>query len=325
MFTKKGIVLLGAVLLLVSGFVLAGCSQSDGGGGLQMPNNEDGQGKSPEDRTAVTDMIQICGSDSEVNLVQRLAEEFMNDNPHVQISVTGGGSGVGISAIINGTADVANSSRVMNDEEIELAKAGEADPVSVRFSVDGVAIITNEKNPVGELTVEQLGAIYRGEIDNWSQVGGEEQNIDLYGRQSNSGTYVFFMESVLMGDYSPGMRNMSGNADIVEAVSSDANGIGYVAIGYTMEGDSVRKGIKVLNIAKNRSGPAVSPLDLDNITSGTYPITRPLYQFIKGQPEGALKDFIEFEISERGQQIVLEEGFYPLREEDIEANGQNLS
>jgi len=321
---KKGIILLSAVLLLVVSLVFAGCSQPNGEGGTQAPDSGNEQAEQPDDQTQETTMIQIRGSDSEVNLVQRLAEEFMNENPHVQIAVTGGGSGVGISSIIDGTVDIANSSRVMKDEEIEQAKANGIDPVPVRFSVDGIAVIVNENNPVNDLTVDELGAIYRGEVGNWSEVGGEDKKINLYGRQSNSGTYVFFMESVLKGDYSPEMRNMGGNADIVEAVSNDETGVGYVAIGYTMEEGSVRPGIKVLNIAKDSSTPATTPLELDNILNGAYPITRPLYQFIKGQPEGAIKDFVEFEISERGQQIVLEQGFYPLRAEDIEANNNSL-
>jgi phosphate transport system substrate-binding protein len=269
-------------------------------------------------------MIQIKGSDSEVNLVQKLAEEFMAENQQVQIAVTGGGSGVGIAAIIDGTIDIANSSRTMKNEEIEKARANGIDPVPVRFAVDGIAVIVNEKNPVGTLSVEEIGAIYRGEIKNWNEVGGENAKINLFGRQSNSGTYVFFMETVLKGDYSPEMRNMGGNADIVEAVKSDVTGIGYVAIGYTKEGDSVRPGIKVLDVSAEKGKPGVTPVELANITSGAYPITRPLYQFVAGQPQGAVRDFILFELSEKGEQIVLEQGFYPLSDADREFNKNSL-
>lgn len=271
-----------------------------------------------------TAMIQVRGSDSEVNLVQALAEEFMGVNEDVQIAVTGGGSGVGIAALIDGTTDVANSSRPMSQEEIDQARARGVDPVPVRFAVDGLAVIVNENNPLDELTVEEIGAIFRGEISSWSEVGGGDAAINMYGRQSSSGTYIFFMQSVLQGDYTPEMRNMAGNADIVEGVSTDVTAIGYVAVGYALEGGSVRPGLKVLNVARDSGSAAVSPLELDNIIEGTYPISRPLYQFTDGMPGGAIKDFIQFELSERGQEIVLEQGFYPLRAEDRAANAENL-
>ena len=271
-----------------------------------------------------SEMIQIKGSDSEVNLVQRLAEEFMGENSEVQIAVTGGGSGVGIAALIDGTTDIANSSRPLKSEEVELAKANGVEPVAIRFAVDGVAVIMNENNPVDSLSVDEIGAIFRGEIKNWSEVGGEDQGINLYGRQSNSGTYVFFMDEVLRGDYAPEMRNMGGNADIVEGLKNDRTGIGYVAIGYAKDGDSIRQGIKVLNVSDEKGKAGVTPLDLKNITSGAYPITRPLYQFINGQPEGALKDFILYELSEKGEAIVLDAGFYPLSDADREFNKNSL-
>ncbi len=268
--------------------------------------------------------IQIRGSDSEVNLVQRLAEVFMEENKNVQIAVTGGGSGTGIAALIDGTIDIANSSRPMKEDEINLARKNGIEPVPVRFAVDGVAVIVNAGNPVEALSVTEIGAIFRGEITNWKEVGGEDSPIGLYGRQSNSGTYVFFMETVLKGDYSPQMRNMGGNADIVEAVSADKTGIGYVAIGYVTDGGKVRPGIKPVNVSKNPGETGYSPIILENITGGKYPITRPLYQFLNGKPEGAIKDFIMFELSERGQKIILEQGFYPLTDEDKKFNENSL-
>ncbi|HAP31856.1 MAG TPA: phosphate-binding protein [Firmicutes bacterium] len=264
--------------------------------------------------------IQIRGSDSEVNMVASLAEEFMLTYPQVQIAVTGGGSGAGIAALLDGTVDIANSSRPMKDSEIEKARANGVEAVAVRFAMDGVAAIVNENNPAESLSMEELGAIFRGEITNWSEVGGEDKGINLYGRQSNSGTFIFFMEWVLRGDYDPGMRNMVGNADILEAVRSDVTGIGYIAIGYATEGGNVRPGIKVLSIAAQKGEPPVSPLELENITSGAYPISRPLYQFVAGRPEGAIRKFLEFELSERGQEIVLESGFYPITDADREFN-----
>lgn len=311
-----GLAVVVAVLALMVYLAGTGCSPSATPAGGQ--EGQEGKGEK-------TALIQVRGSDSEVNLVQKLAEEFMSGKTGVQIAVTGGGSGVGIAALIDGIVDIAMSSRPMKEEEIGQAKANGIEPVPVRFAVDGLAVIVSEANPISKLTLEQLGAIYRGEINSWDQVGGEDKKINLYGRQSNSGTYVFFMESVLKGDYSPEMRNMGGNADIVEAVTGDLTGIGYVAIGYALEGDTVRKGIKVLEIAIDTGSQAVSPLDVGNITSGAYPITRPLYMYTAGQPEGAIKDFIMFILSEKGQQIVREQGFYPLRAEDVEANQKSLN
>jgi len=291
------------VLFLVSG-IFSGCG---------APGAESHKGNG---------VIQVRGSDSEVNLVQRMAEEYMDDNPGLQIAVTGGGSGTGIAALIDGTIDIANSSRPMKEEEVEEARANNIEPVPVRFAVDALAVIVNESNPLDELSVEEIGAIFRGDIIRWSELGGEDKEISLYGRQSNSGTYVFFMEEVLQGDYSTAMRNMGGNADIVEAISTDVEGIGYVAFGYALEGDGVRRGLKVLNVSE--SGEAASPLEPENIIAGTYPISRPLYQYLNGQPEGVIRDFIQFELSERGEEIVSMEGFYPLRTEDLEANRQTL-
>lgn len=325
---RKSFLLWGTVVLLVLSLVLAGCSGRPAATGdgvtTEGSGNTQEASPSPQGKEQNRVMIQIKGSDSEVNLVQKLAEEFMADNPHVLIAVTGGGSGVGIAAIIDGTCDIANSSRPMKDKEIELAKANGIEPVAVRFAVDGLAVIVNEKNPVRSLSIEEIGAIFRGEIKNWSEVGGQKAKINLYGRQSNSGTYVFFMESVLKADYSPEMKNMGGNADIVEAVKSDVTGIGYVAIGYIKEGGTLRAGIKALEVSPEKGKPGVSPLELANITSGAYPITRPLYQFTAGQPQGAIRDFILFELSEKGQQIIMDQGFYPLSEEDREFNKRSL-
>jgi len=264
--------------------------------------------------------LMLGGSDSEVNVVARLAEEYMNDNPHVSIAVTGGGSGVGISSLIDGDIDVANSSRPMRDTEEDALRDNHGEePYAVRFAVDGVAVLVNDANSVEELTVDQVGAIYRGEITNWSEVGGEDQEITLYGRQSTSGTYVFFMELVVQGEYSERKRNMAGTSDIVEAVIGDTGGIGYAAIGYADE-----DGVKALNIAADEGSEAYDPTVLENVTSGEYPLTRPLYQYMAGKPEGALLDFLLFEVSDAGQSIVLDEGFYPITEADREFNKNAL-
>jgi len=307
--TLTGIVFLAAIMLLT------GCGGQQAADPVETPDNGDA-GDDVQEEVKEPASIMLGGSDSEVNVVARLAEEYMNDNPHVSIAVTGGGSGVGISSLIDGDIDIANSSRPMRDSEIADLKANQGvDTYAVRFAVDGVAVLVNENNPVEELTVDQVGAMYRGEITNWSEVGGEDMEITLYGRQSTSGTYVFFMELVVQGEYSERKRNMAGTSDIVEAVIGDAGGIGYAAIGYADQ-----DGVKALLIAADEGSQAYDPTVLENVTSGNYPLTRPLYQYIAGKPDGALLDFLLYEVSDAGQAIVLDEGFYPITAADIDFN-----
>jgi phosphate transport system substrate-binding protein len=266
-------------------------------------------------------MIQVKGSDSEVNLVQRLAEVFMKKNPDVNIAVTGGGSGTGIAALINKTTDIANSSRELNPKEEEAAKNVGLQPFRVIFATDGISVIVHPQNPINKLTLEQLGKIFKGEISNWKEIGGKDGKISLYGRQSNSGTYVFFREFILKADYSPHMKSMNGNAQIVEAIKKDKDGIGYVAVGYVVDPKGkVMPGIKVLNIAKDAQSEAYTPAKMDNVMSGKYPISRPLNQYLNGNPTGKLLNFIRFELSEEGQEIVRKEGFFPVQKNWMEFN-----
>jgi phosphate transport system substrate-binding protein len=266
-------------------------------------------------------LIQIKGSDSEVNLVQRLAEVFMKKHPDANIAVTGGGSGTGIAALINKTTDIANSSRGMEPKEEEAAKKAGVQPFRIIFATDGISIITNPANPITKLTLEQLGKIFKGKITNWKEVGGADAKISLYGRQSNSGTYVFFREFVVKADYSPHMKAMNGNAQIVEAIKKDQEGIGYVAVGYVVnEKDEVMPGIKIINIAKDGKSEAYSPAKMENVMSKKYPITRPLNQYTNGKPSGKLSDFIKFELNKEGQEIVRKEGFFPVQKEWMEFN-----
>lgn len=258
-------------------------------------------------------LIQIKGSDTEVNLVQKLAEDYMGQDPDVSIAVTGGGSGTGIAALINGKTDITNSSRPMKDEEIKIAKARGIRPTAVIFALDGLSIIVHPKNPVNSMTLVQLGKIYRGEIKNWGAFGGgPHMVISLYGRQPNSGTYIYFRDVILKGDYSPRMKEMNGNAQIVEAVRRDQGSIGYVGVGYAVkEGKGIR-GIKVLKLAREDKAPVVSPVDPKNVATGQYPLVRPLYQYTNGFPKGDILNFIRFELSTQGQKLVQGMGFYPV-------------
>ena len=260
------------------------------------------------------DFIQIKGSDTLINLVQRLAEVYMEENPSTMIAVTGGGSGVGIAALIADRVQIADASRAMKAKEKTAAKENGVMPYEIVVGIDGLSVIVNGDNGIDALTVDQIGRIFRGEIANWKEVGGIDAPISLYGRQANSGTYAFFQEFVLKKkDYSAKMKRMNGNAQIVEGVLADKSGIGYVGIGYVYgENGELRNGLKVLNVATDADAEAVSPLNAENVKSGKYPIARALYQYVNGKPTGAVKDFIAFELSEKGQKIVEEMSFYPV-------------
>ncbi len=265
-------------------------------------------------------MIQVKGSDTLINLVQRLSEEFMEQNRNAMIAVTGGGSGTGIAALINKKCDIANASRVMKDKEMKMAKDNGVNVKRVIIARDGLSVIVHGNNPVEKLTINQLGRIFRGKVTNWNEVGGRDQKISLYGRQSSSGTFVFFRELVLKGEYSQKMRRMNGNSQIVEAVKNDKTGIGYVGVGYVKN----VKGITVLMVAENPDSDYTSPLNSEDVKTGKYPISRPLNQYLNGEPKGAVKRFIKFELSEKGPKIVEQEGFFPPTEEAWKINKANV-
>lgn len=266
------------------------------------------------------EMLQIKGSDTQVNLVQRLAEVYMEKNPKKYIAVTGGGSGTGIAALINGKCDIANASRLMKSKEITQGSDQGVDPKRVVIAMDGLSVITSARNSVDKLTMDEIGKIFRGEIVNWKDVGGSDLPITLYGRQSNSGTFVFFRDAVLKGDYSQKMNRMNGNAQIVEAVKQDASGIGYVGVGYVKEA----AGVNVVKVASRSGSDYTSPLNSNDVKSGKYPIARPLNQYINGSPKGAIKDFIAFELSPEGQKIIEQEGFFPIPDEYRDFNKKSV-
>lgn len=254
------------------------------------------------------DMLQIKGSDTLINLVQRFSEVYMKKNPGQYIAVTGGGSGTGIAALINQKCDIANASRQIKTKEEKKANKKGIDVKRLVVALDGLCVIINPNNPVDGLTVNQIGKIFKGEITNWKEVGGPNKTISLYGRQSNSGTFSFFRKAVLKGEYSQKMRRMNGNAQIVESVKTDVSAIGYVGVGYVKKS----KGLKVLKVAEKKGGYYASPLKDSDVKGGKYPIVRALNQYINGMPKGLAKEFIKFELSKEGQKIVVEDGFFPV-------------
>lgn len=254
-------------------------------------------------------LIQVKGSDTLVNLSQIWAETF-TEKTGKMVAVTGGGSGTGIAALIDGKCDMANSSRDIKKSEIEQAKAKGVNPVEFVVGIDGLAVIVNAKNPLKSISPEDIGKLFRGELTNWKQLGGADAPVTLYGRQPNSGTYVFFQEDVLgKKDYSTKMNQMNGNAQITEAVSKDASAVGYIGVGYAVdENGKVVAGIKPLDVI-GKDGKVVSPLDRQAVKSGKYPLARNLYQYTNGKPSGALLDLIKFELSEEGQKLAEQAGF----------------
>jgi phosphate transport system substrate-binding protein len=269
--------------------------------------------------------IQVKGSDTEVNIVQMLAENFMKKNKNVSIAVTGGGSGTGIAAILNKSADLANSSRDMKEDELSQAKSNGIDIKRVIFATDALTLVVNESNKAKKLDIETLGKIFRGEIKNWKEIGGDDVAISLYGRQSNSGTYVFFRDQVLKGDYSADMKGMNGNSQIVEAVAQDKGGIGYVGIGYAIDTKTKKtnKGLNIVFISKDKNSVAMNPSDLKAVQKGLYPITRPLYQYFSVMDEN-LVSFLKYELGPEGRKLVFAEGFYDIKPEWHAENEKTL-
>lgn len=251
--------------------------------------------------------ITVKGSDTMVILAQRWAERYMAANKDVVIQVTGGGSGTGISALINGTTDICNASRPMKPSERDkLKQRFGTRGIEIKCAQDGLSIYVNEANPVKELSLTQIKDIYTGKITDWKDVGGGEGRIVLYSRENNSGTYVYFKDNVLQGeDFSATAQNMPGTASVVNAVAMDRNGIGYGGAAYG-------KGIKEVNVKKDANSPAYAPTK-ETIASGTYPITRYLFMYVKNRPTGFMKEYIDWILGDHGQAIVNEVGYYPIR------------
>jgi phosphate transport system substrate-binding protein len=258
---------------------------------------------------AERDTITLKGSDTLLQVGQRWAELYMNAHPEVTIQVTGGGSGTGIAALIDGTTDICQASRPIKDSEKESLKTKRnVDVVETPVALDALAIYVHKDNPISSLTLEQAGKIFLGEITDWKDVGGKPGKIVLYGRENSSGTYVYFKEHVLGDkDFPPQYQALPGTGGVVDAVANDAGGVGYGGIGYA-------KDIKTLMIAKDAASPPVEP-SMANVLDGTYPVSRQLYWYTAGPPTGSVKALLDWVLSAEGQKIVSEKGFYPLRGE----------
>jgi phosphate transport system substrate-binding protein len=250
--------------------------------------------------------ITVKGSDTMVILAQKWAELYMKKNPAVTIQVTGGGSGVGITALINGTTDICNASRPMKQTEIEKLKARyNTLGVQIQCAKDGITIFLNEANKVEELTLKQLSDIYQGKIRNWKEVGGNDAEIRMYGRENSSGTYTYFHDEVVKADYAASVQSLPGTAAVVNAVKKDVNGIGYGGAAYAV-------GVKHAKVKKDAGSPAYVPT-AETIGKGQYPITRFLYMYLRNRPTGETKKYIDWILSQEGQMVVTEVGYFPYK------------
>lgn len=290
----------GLLCLLALLACLAGC------GGPEL----DAYGDPVATSVAVT-VIQNKGSDTIVNLALAWVEAYTAEHPEISISVTGGGSGTGIAAMINGTVDIANASREMKPEEFEAARKNGIDPVEFIVAQDAIAVVVHPDNPVEQLTLQQVSDIYTGKITNWREVGGEDRPIVLLSRESNSGTYVYFIENVIrLGEESdllpsPDTLLMPSSEGIGAEVRQNRNAIGYDGLGYVTSEE------KTLAIAADAAGPYVLP-SAATVNDGSYAIARPLYMYTAGEPTGALADYMTWVLTE-GQQQVDDLGFVPLQ------------
>lgn len=272
-------------------FLVAGC------GGQVDPNQPAG-------------FVQIKGSDTIVNAVQKVSEEFMKDYPYVFVAVTGGGTGVGIASLISKTCDVASASREMKPKEIQIANQRGVFPKEFVVAYDGIAVIVNKDNPVNKLTIGDLHKIFTGKATNWKEFGGKDLRIVTLSREVSSGTHMYFKEEVIQlgqknstEEFSAQTLLLTSSQTIVEEVVTNEAAIGYLGMGYVCER------IKALLLAK---GEQFYLPDVENVIKKTYPLSRPLYFYTNGEPRGATKLFVDFALGPKGQQQFRETGFVPV-------------
>jgi phosphate transport system substrate-binding protein len=258
--------------------------------------------------TSNNDTIKIKGSDTEVNLAVLLAEKFHGNNSGLLVSISGGGSGLGLASLLNGNADIANSSRSIKNSEIDLFTKKKIQLDSFLFAQDAIAFVVSNKLPIDSISKENIAKILKGEYTHWNALAASTMPITIYGRQSNSGTYDY-VKSALDIHFSPYAKQMNGNAQIIEAIKADDSGIGYVSAGYVLKDNA--KGLKILTVYDGKS-KAISPLDVKAIASGDYFFQRPLFQYYRKKDYQKIKPFLDFEKSAVGAKIIKESGYYPV-------------
>jgi phosphate transport system substrate-binding protein len=284
------------LILFLFLFLLAACGSSNKSSVSNSPAN----------------YIQNKGSDTIVNLALAWAEKYQAEHPNISISVTGGGSGTGIAALVNGTVDIANASRRITDQETAQAEANGIKPVEHIIARDAIAVIVNPENPVSELTLQQISDIYSGKYKNWKEIGGEDRPIVRLSRETNSGTHVYFLETVLrLGVktdktlFSMDTLLLPSSEGIISELRDNPNAIGYDGLGY------VPKDLKVIAIAKKAGDPYVLP-SIATVNDKSYAVARDLYMYTNGEASGIIKDYLDWIISAEAQQIVANLGFVPI-------------
>jgi len=263
--------------------------------------------------TTASVYIENKGSDTMVNLALAWAERYQQLRPEVSLSVTGGGSGTGIAALVNNTVDIANASRKIKQEEIDQAKANGVTPVEFTVARDAIGIIVNHENPIDKLTLQQLADIFTGRINNWAELGGPDLEIVRLSRETNSGTHVYFLETVIrLGSkenkdiFSRDTLLLPSSEGIISEVRDNPHAIGYDGLGY------ITPEVKVIAVAKDANSLYVLP-SVDTVNDKSYPIARDLYMYTPGEPSPAVKAYIEWILSSDGQQLVRELGFVPIK------------
>lgn len=285
------------ILFLLSSFLIVSCTSNTANASSDSP----------------AQYIENKGSDTIVNLALAWAERYQAMHPNVRISVTGGGSGTGIAALINGTVDIANASRQIKEEEIAEAQSKGVNPMEHIIARDAIAVIVHPENPVSELTLQQISDIYSGKVTNWSEVGGEDRPIVKLSRETNSGTHVYFLETVLrLGNkedktlFSMDTLLLPSSEGIIAEVRQNPNAIGYDGLGY------VPHDLKMIAIAKEEGGAYVLPA-IETVNDKSYAIARDLYMYTDGEPTGIVKEYLDWILSAEAQQIVAELGFVPVK------------
>jgi phosphate transport system substrate-binding protein len=273
---------------------------------------EGAEAPAPGEGARSSQTVENKGSDTLVNLALAWAEAYSEIHPEVRLSVTGGGSGTGIAAMVNGTVDIANASRAMKEEEITAARANGITPIEFTVARDAIAVVVHPSNPLDQLTLQQISDIYTRRITNWRELGGEDRPIVLLSRESNSGTYVYFLENVVrLGDkesellFSPDTLLMPSSEGISAEVRQNPNAIGYDGLGY------VTPDQKMLAVARDADDAYVRP-SVATVNDGSYPISRPLYMYTAGEPIGLIEQYLDWVLTD-GQSLVSDLGFVPLQ------------
>jgi phosphate transport system substrate-binding protein len=270
------------------------------------------------------DYVLIKGSDSELPLVKYFASVCAEHQGEKKIVVEGGGSGTGIEALIAGKADVANSSRQINSQELKLARDKGINIYPVIFAIDAVAFIVHSETGVDSLSVAQLKSIFNGQIRNWNEVGGNNLPVILYGRNEHSGTYAYIKSKLGLSEFSTRLTQLEDNENIYQIVKSEKGAIGYVSLHTIMNTEGRPVGdVWAINVYVD-SLRSVSPYQIERVLSGEYVFNRPLYQYFNGRPKGILKDLVDTELSPNGQSLLRRFGYFPLTDYQVYINREQF-